>query len=439
MITYPARNVAAPGHAYKELALSILIVALALPPELSFSLGSLRLTTYRLTLLVFFIPCLFALLNARHLRLNMADLLVMLHGLWVCIALAVTEGIMTGIESGGIYVIETVGAFLIGRICIRNQDDFKKFARFFLGLVCVFVVFGLLETLSHQNILREIFRPFNSTPVMPDTEPRLGLARAFGSFDHPILFGVFCAAGFSMAFYCIGQGKWRQAQTGKLCSAVVVATICSLSAGPLVALALQVGLSAWEVITRGLRYRWMLPLCVVTFIWVAIDVLSNRSPVLVFISYLSFSESSGYARVRIFEYGFAEVIRNPFFGIGFGEWVRPSWMSSSIDNFWLLTAVKFGIPAVVLLWGAMGYLVIRAATQKNAPQTVLLSRRAWGFTLAGLAVAGCTVAFWNSLLVLFFLILGSGAWLADTRQDTNTAPALSSRKDRPKRAPQRLF
>lgn len=423
----------------RKLILCAVVIALALPPELSFSLGSLRLTSYRLALMASFIPCLMILMTSRQAKPGAADALMLMHVLWVCTALAITEGISTGVESGGIYLLETLGAYLVGRTCIQNVEDFRNFSRFFIALVCVFAVFGLMETLSHQNVLREVFRFLNSAPVMPDTEPRFGLARAFGSFDHPILFGVFCAAGFSLAFYAIGDGTWQLSRTQQLCFFVFLATLCSLSAGPLVALVLQVGLCSWETTTRGLKYRWMAPIAVVSMTWIAIDVLSNRSPILVFISYLSFSESSGYARVRIFEYGFAEVMRHPFFGIGFGDWARPSWMGSSIDNFWLLTAVKFGMPAVLLLWLAIARLLLDAASGKQVPVIQKQMRRAWGFTIAGFVVAGCTVAFWNSLLVLFFLFLGTGAWLANSRQED--IPRRVSYRFRyvPDLQPQRLF
>ena len=50
-------------------------------------------------------------------------------------------------------------------------------------------------------------------------------------------------------------------------------------------------------------------------------------------TYFTFSTTSAYNRIIIFEYGSAEVMRNPIFGIGLGDWIRPVWMSDSMDNF----------------------------------------------------------------------------------------------------------
>ena len=114
-------------------------------------------------------------------------------------------------------------------------------------------------------------------------------------------------------------------------------------------------------------------------------------------------------------------------------------MGSSIDNFWLLTAVKFGAPAVIMLWLAVARLLLDAASGRHAAVTLKYMRRAWGFTIAAFIVAGCTVAFWNSLLVLFFLLLGTGAWLARDQQDSIVKRVRYRLNYDPDSQPQRLF
>ena len=68
------------------------------------------------------------------------------------------------------------------------------------------------------------------------------------------------------------------------------------------------------------------------------------------ITYLTFNSGTAYWRLHIWNFGSAEVWRNPLFGIGLNDWARPSWMwTASVDNFWLLTAMRYGIPAFLLL------------------------------------------------------------------------------------------
>jgi O-antigen ligase len=143
------------------------------------------------------------------------------------------------------------------------------------------------------------------------------------------------------------------------------------------------------------------------------SLLSNRSPILVFISYASFSSVSSYNRVLIWEYGTAEVARHPLLGIGLGEWVRAPWMSNSMDNFWLIIAVRYGLPALAFLAIAILMIAFKSAAKKNATEEWEASRMAWIITIAGTAIAACTVHLWNNTFGLFMFVIGAGAWLID--------------------------
>jgi hypothetical protein len=393
----------------------LLILCLIFPPELSLKLGSFRITLYRLILLIAFLPCLYRLLAGSCGKVVLADLMMIGHAAWVLVALTANEGLATAAESGGIYVIESLGAYLIARVYIRSFEDFQRLSLTIVVTVSVLMIFAIPESLTGNHFIREAFKSIFPSTVLPNPEPRLGIDRAYGPFDHPILYGVFCASAFSMAFYIVGGYGRKSLPTILPALAVVLATFFSLSGGPYIALFLQMSLIFWEKITKNIRYRWFGPVVIVSILWMALELLSNRSPILVFVSYLSFSKNSGYARVRIFEYGIAEVERHAFFGIGYAEWTRPSWMPDSVDNFWLLTAMRFGVPSVLFLLIAMLNLVFMISGQKKHDQDMVASRRAWGFTLAGMVLAGCTVSFWNSLFVLFFYIMGSGVWLTEQR------------------------
>ncbi len=106
-------------------------------------------------------------------------------------------------------------------------------------------------------------------------------------------------------------------------------------------------------------------------------------------------------------------MRHPFLGIGLGDWTRPVWMSDSMDNFWLLIAMRYGLPAWAMLVGLVLGLVVVAARRQGLPETWRRARHAWAFTLFGIAVAAATVHLWNALFVLFLFLIGAGAWLTD--------------------------
>ena len=405
----------------------LFVLALAFPPELSIELGGLRLSAYRVVILVFLIPCIFKSLRSKeghaHLRkLLPVDALIVFHALWAMLALVANEGVGQGIESGGIYMIETVGSYFIARAYIRTASDFHNLARLMLWLVAVLLMFAILESLSGQHLIRDLARGILGGPPLPFIEPRLGLHRAFTSFDHPILYGIFCGSAFGMAYYMpVFKNTLLKLAPSLLVS---LATFFSLSSGAFSLLFVQGFLVSWDRITKSIQGRWAFLIGSVATVWLGLTLISNRGPIKVFLAYFTFSPSTGYNRLRIWEYGSAEVGRHPVFGIGLGEWERPAWMvSGSMDNFWLATAVRYGFPAFLFFALAVAYVIWKQVATAQKSEIRVQSRTSWIVTMAGLSLAACTVHFWNSLFCFFCFFIGAGVWLS--------VPAKVSRIRRP--------
>ncbi len=126
------------------------------------------------------------------------------------------------------------------------------------------------------------------------------------------------------------------------------------------------------------------------------------------LSYLTFSPATAYFRLIIWEWGFYHnALVNPLFGIGENEWVRPSWMhSTSMDNFWLVQMVTYGIPAFVFL--ATGTVLFLANQPRALSVAAAQMRKGWVISMIGIMVAGCTVHYWNHSFVWYFFVLGLG-------------------------------
>ena len=107
-----------------------------------------------------------------------------------------------GAGSGGIYFVECFGAYAMGRRYIRNVARFPGAVACSWRSSCAACSPWRCPNWSRtQHFLREAFRACSAGPALPVIEPRLGLARAFGSFEHPILFGVFCSMAFATAWF----------------------------------------------------------------------------------------------------------------------------------------------------------------------------------------------------------------------------------------------
>ncbi len=398
-----------------SIPVALFFIGILLPPNVSVTAGGLRFSAYRAVLIVLFLPMFFKLLSGKAGKFTIFDGLVIGHSFWATLALIKWGGFAQGVESGGIYVIEFMGAYLMGRLYIRNYEDFAAFANFYVGVVVGMLVFTIPEALTEWHILRDTAAQLLGGPRAPYIDKRMGIERAFGPFDHPILYGVFSASAFSLAYFIVAERSFKNKKGMAKTLGVVVATFISGSGGPYVVLAMQMFVAGWERVLTGVQGRWkaLFGFFAMAYLW--IDLMSNRTPFHVFVTYFTFSTQSAYNRINIWNYGTAEVARHPIFGIGLGDWVRPVWMSDSMDNFWLLIAVRYGLPAWFMLFGLMIGMVIVAASKKNMPEKFNNARRAWGFTLFGITVAAATVHLWNSLFVLFMFLIGSGAWMAEAK------------------------
>ncbi len=399
------------------VALPVLLffLAMMLPTAVSLNLAGLRLSAYRMVLIVMLLPMLVQLFSGHRGRAHIFDMLILAHCGWAVLALIKWGGLKQGIESGGIYTVECAGAYLLGRLYIRSYEDFEAVARAYVGLVLATLVFTLPEALTGIHILHDGISSAVGGPRAPYIDPRMGLERTFGPFDHPILYGVFCASALSMSYFVLAKGQLTNIAGMIKVIGVVLATFVSASGGPYLVLIMQGFVAFWERAFRNIQIRWTVMFSLFAAAYVAIDLLSTKTPFHVFVNNFTFSKQSAYNRILTFDYGTAEIARYPLFGIGLGDWTRPAWMSDSMDNFWLATAVRYGLPAFFILIGLLLALVLKIGRRRALPPHWRRARHAWAFTLFSITVAAATVHLWNTMFVLFFFLIGSGAWLLDAK------------------------
>ena len=237
------------------LLAAVFYIAVIMPREFSVSLGGLRLSPYRVVLLIVTIPLLLRLFQNHRQPPHAVDFLVMAHAAWAVLALAVYGGIGTGLESGGIYAVESLGAYLLGRMTVTSAAEHRALLRFMVVVLGVMFLLTLPESLTGTHFIREAARAVAGGPGLPYIEPRLGLDRAFGSFDHPILYGVFAASTFAATYYVLNSEQLRP-RAIVLLGMVACSTFLSLSAGPFVGLACQAVVIGWDRITKGISLRW---------------------------------------------------------------------------------------------------------------------------------------------------------------------------------------
>jgi hypothetical protein len=413
MISSSTRGLTTGGHVFASgitaaprataAMILVLFISVLLPP-VYFNIGSTSLSLSRAFLLFAIVPLLIRLLSGQAGRLMPADYFMMAYCGWIAITYTYHYG-TSRIALSGITIIEQLGAYLLGRVLIRNITDYNIFIKTFFTALLVLFPFAIFELFTGKNLWAALFDPFFSVHQKPSSAyGRMGLERVLSGFEHPILYGLFCSLGMANFFY-VYQPKIFKAIAMMVFTAGM--TFMSLSSAPLMAVASQALMITWDKATRG---RWVLLVVLVVSAYVTVDALSNRTPVTILISTLTFNPLSAWVRVAIWDYGSAAVLANPIMGIGLEDWPRPFWVTSSVDNFWLLISMRHGIPAIGLLLGALAFHLAAILRAKNL--SPILARYRTGYVLALLCLyfTLCTVHIWGGMSSFVFFYIGAGLW-----------------------------
>lgn len=432
MRSRPARPVrpVAEVRARTPWAVKLFILSLMLPTVTSINIGTVRLSPYRLVLLLLVPYIVHGLTSGKAGRIRVPDILLILGAIWAAMALFTHHGMEQALEPSGVNALELLGSYFLARVCINTLPKYRATVGFLFVVLLLIMPLAAAESLTGTHVIQQSFCKLLGTTFNASIDPRFGLHRAFGPFDHPILWGVFGASCVSMFWFRYSD----QRPTSLRSSATLVPIVCaitSVSSGAIAALMVQFMLIAYERLTRTVRSRWTIFLIGFSVMYVVIDSISNRSGLQVLLHYLTFSGHTAYNRIIIWEWGFwHNVMPNPVFGIGQNVWTRPVWMhSTSMDNFWLVQMVQFGLPAFAALAIAT-LLTLFAVGRTKSPETARI-RLGYLFSMIGLIIAGCTVHYWNTAYVWLLFLLGVGRALVVESRPAPAQPRPAPARVRP--------
>ena len=381
----------------------LFLICLALP--ILFQLGTLRLSPYRVVLIVMLLPCLWGWFTGAAGRLRFPDLLVLGLAVWSATSFLVVHGPSQGIESAGIVLIETLAPYMLARCYIRSRQDFYAMVRVLAVIVFALAPFAIIETFTAWNgpirISESIFQTY------PDVgkPARWGLDRVQGPFEHPILFGVFAGSALALAVYTLGFFRIPVA------AGLAVTAALSLSSGPLTALVVQSGMILWDRVFHRMTRHWVLLVVLAVTIYVAVDLISNRTPAEVFISYAAFNPETAYNRLLIWDWGWVNIWQNPWFGLGNNDWQRLWFMTASVDMFWIQRTMVHGLPVGLMNQLLFVTMLIGLVKCRSDDPQVLRCRTGIAICLVGFYLSGMTVHFWNATFVLYMFFIGSAVWV----------------------------
>ncbi|WP_170399809.1 O-antigen ligase family protein [Ruegeria arenilitoris] len=400
----------------------LLFMGFILP--LYFEIAGLQLSGYRIVLLVFFFPAIVRWLDGSG-KYYAPDFLVLGYALWAALAIFYHHALWRW-EYIGISFIETISPYFIARWMIRDEHAFRAFVRWIFIAVLLMLPFSVYQFVADKSLILEWFGKIGSVYNVVQEEPRLGFYRAQGSMPHPILFGVFCSVAFSLVWYVLGYGRGFTYKVSRA-GCVLLAVFVSLSSGAWLAVAVQMALMTWKTVFAFLQRKWNLLLYIFAGMYIFVEIFANRPPVQIFAAYLTIKKSTAFNRIRIFTFSSDDILNNPIFGIGFNEWSRPRWMVGSVDNFWLVAALRYGLPSLIFIVAAivMIYVILGRAQLSSKLQSYRLG---YLFSLSGFCVAAITVHVWDATLCLLMFLMGAGLWMADAKEESEQPQAEAKQR-----------
>lgn len=391
-----------------------LLYFLFIPEQFNFRIFGVYLPPYRVFVMAGAIYLLAGAFSGR-LRFAWPDLFIASAVAWVWLASYMTSGsIGTALVQGGAHTIDIALAYFLARVGIQSPRDLRLFLIASAPGLAIISATVVLEAITHVRIIQSAASAVTGQPMPLRGDTRMGLLRGAANFPHPILAGIFLAS-FLTIFLGSGIKGWP-----KLFGIfAAMGAFFSMSSAALLGLIFGALLWAYNWLTeRFYNFSWRLLLAFSSVVYVIVETVSNTGTYGLLVRYASLNTASAYNRILIWKYGTENIERNPFFGIGYDDWDRPDWMhSGSFDHFWLIMALRFGIPASILLifatlWGV--YCVARNSESLGTVDRRLL--RGVAIALAVFALGVNSVSLWLSALVWFFMLLGIAVSLGDYKQ-----------------------
>jgi hypothetical protein len=396
---------------------AILISAtLLLPYTAAIYIGELKLTPIKILVVLLVLPAAFRLIGSSgggQRRLLASDAYAF--GTFVLMSLAPL--IISGsrdLVSALSQAIEFYGMYLIARAYISDISSVEDLIRGLQVATIVVVALGLLDTVSHRYVtqdLTDFLFPVTPGRSLDASDSQLNRAilgmvslRATSTFDHPILFGTFCATVLPLYLY----SPMSRTRRYFLVAVCITGCLVALSSAPLLALSIVLSVHFYDRVMKAYKWRWKLLLSLLAACVIASNVVSDN-PLGWLFRNLTFDPQTAYFRLLIWEAGATVVGNNPWLGIGFNQ-TGDRILDSSTDSLLLAKAIIYGVPMIALLYlsalSATAPIRDEAAVRQAHPQLDVTST-AFSLSLSTIMFVSITVTFWNAVWLFFALCIGA--------------------------------
>lgn len=397
-------------RARQRANLPVAILALAgviVPSEVQISLGDgLRFTPGRAAAAVLLFPALLALCKKGR-RFISSDFLAFTTAAWMIVASLIAVG-GSALSAAGGDALDFLGGYLIARGFLFGRPPLDAFIRVLKAFTIIAVILGIADRISGRLIVHETVAAIVHASVWPETGYRDSVVRVASTFDHAILFGVFCALTAAILLF------WEQRLVRRSVAVGICVLGCFLarSSGGLLALLIALSAYAYDRCMRHYSWRWRAFWLVAGVFALAVSVVPAH-PIGWIVSHLTLDPQTGYFRMMIWDTASAYVAASPIFGYSYQTLNNN--ILYSVDSIWLLHALRFGLPMSVLfiLTNVSALLPAGREARNGGDGYVTRMRTAFSLVILIFMFAGLTVDFWNYTWMFWGLCIGIRASLRE--------------------------
>jgi hypothetical protein len=387
------------------------------PSYLTVKIGALDFSAARIVIFAIYISLFLRTDLIKRFRFNYLDALVITYFVSQFLAGVMTTDLLRLLENRSGDGFDTLLPYFAVRAIITDKQRYLSFLKGSMYVVAPLAIFGFYESWTSHNpagFLKE-YHAWGSLEGLEGLGARFGFYRAWFTFSHPIMFGLFFAI-----LGPIWAGLLYQAGTNRLMCYAGIALACvgvfsSMSSGPALAALVAVAFIAFY------RYKrhWKLVVIAIILMCATIEIISNRH----FYHYLTrfmMSQSSAWYRGRLMDVALFEGGMSGHWLAGYGlatddaikagaEWGakidKRDW--ADIVNEYLLIVFRFGLIALVPF---LAMICAAFKRLKEAWKMSLSDADKWlmwclSASMVGVLTAMNTVGLFGPPITLFFMTL----------------------------------